>query len=153
MRFVIDASVTLSWLFADEGGPSDLLVLESLESNEAIVPAIWTLEVANVLAVAERNNRITQIVADQFLHLLQQLPITVDVNSVKAIPVQVLEYAREYRLSVYGASYLELSIREGVPLATHDRALIEAMRKVGVPCFPYPDTSGAVVHETTAQYT
>jgi predicted nucleic acid-binding protein len=153
MRFVIDASVTLSWLFNDEGGPSDLQVLESLTSEEAIVPAIWTLEVANVLAVAKRNNRITQIVADQFLHLLQQLPITVDVNSVKEIPVHVLRYAREYHLSVYDASYLELAIREGVPLATHDQALIEAMCQVGVPCFPYPDTSDAVVHETTVQYT
>lgn len=58
--FVVDASLTLSWCFADETTPYSRAVLAALETTYAVVPALWPFEIANALALAERRKRITQ---------------------------------------------------------------------------------------------
>lgn len=55
---VIDASVALAWCFPDEKSGYAERVLEGLEGRPVLVPAIWSLEVANVLLVGERRKRI-----------------------------------------------------------------------------------------------
>lgn len=47
--FVLDASVAVAWAFADEGDAYAGRVLESLAEVEALVPALWPLEVGNAL--------------------------------------------------------------------------------------------------------
>ncbi|MFN3309206.1 MAG: type II toxin-antitoxin system VapC family toxin, partial [Anaerolineales bacterium] len=59
-RFVLDASITLAWCFDDETNAWALKVLDLLEEGEAVVPALWTLEVGNALIGAERRGRLTQ---------------------------------------------------------------------------------------------
>ena len=46
---------------------------------------------------------------------------------------QVLDRAREHRLTVYDAAYLELAMREGLALATQGADLIAAAKRVGLP--------------------
>jgi predicted nucleic acid-binding protein len=46
-----------------------------------------------------------------------------------------LQLARRYRLSSYDASYLELAMREAVPMATLDEDLRRAASKAGVRLF------------------
>ena len=58
MNFVRDASVTLAWAFEDEGGEYAADVLARLEREEACTTALWPLEIANGLLVAERRGRI-----------------------------------------------------------------------------------------------
>ena len=135
MRFVMDASVTLSWCFADEGGELAQQTLLALTDGEAIVPAIWTLEVANVLLIAERRSRLTRAEIEQFLTLLASLPITVDTGSILAISSPILALGRDYRLSSYDAAYLNLALHEGLPLATTDADLLRAMAILLVPPF------------------
>lgn len=77
-RFVIDNSVVMSWCFEDEGNSYAEAVLESLESGEAFVPAIWPLEVGNVLLVAETKKRLSHASAVRFLGLPGGLPISVE---------------------------------------------------------------------------
>ena len=77
-EFVIDNSVVMTWCFQDEANRYADSVLNSLEHTSAIVPMIWTLEIGNVLAVAERKNRLTQADSNEFLQLLSELPITVE---------------------------------------------------------------------------
>ena len=48
----------------------------------------------------------------------------------------VLDLARSERLSAYDASYLELAMRRGVPLATKDDDLVQSARWVGVTLLP-----------------
>lgn len=48
----------------------------------------------------------------------------------------VLDLARTERLSAYDASYLELAMRRGVPLATKDDAMAQAARRVGFSLLP-----------------
>ncbi len=47
--FVLDVSVVMAWCFEDESTPYADAVLESLSSHSGIAPAMWPLEINNVL--------------------------------------------------------------------------------------------------------
>ena len=55
-HFVLDCSVTMAWCFDDEANEYADDCLKRLKKESAIVPAIWSLEVINVLHVAERKS-------------------------------------------------------------------------------------------------
>ncbi len=133
IRFVLDASVALAWCFSDEGDATTAQALHALYDGEAMVPPVWALEVSNVLVMAERHGRLSRSACDRFLHLLTKLPITIDTSCT--ISTSIMDFARSYRLSCYDASYLELAVRLGWPLATQDAALRLAASKAGVPVF------------------
>lgn len=65
--FVIDNSVVMSWCFKDETSKYTDTVLGHLEQATAYVPAIWPLEVSNVLLVAERRKRLSQADSSRFI--------------------------------------------------------------------------------------
>ena len=135
MSLVLDCSVAMSWCFEEEASDYADRVLDALEEGEAFVPSVWPLEVANVLVVAERRGRLKVGESARFLELLQSLPIFVEEVSLPRATGAVLSLARELDLSVYDASYLELAMRSGVALATHDQALAKAADAAGVPRF------------------
>jgi len=134
-RFVVDNSVVMSWCFEDEGNRYAEAVLESLESAEAFVPAIWPLEVGNVLLVAERKKRLTQAAVVRFLALLGGLPVTVEQETPERMLKDIVSLAREHGLSTYDASYLDLAMRFDLPIATLDASLVKAAKKCKVPAF------------------
>jgi len=134
-RFVVDNSVVMSWCFEDEGNGYAEAVLESLEAGEAFVPAIWPLEVGNVLLTAERKNRLSQASAVRFLDLLQGLPISVEQEPPDRMLKEIFSLAREHQLSTYDASYLDLAMRLDVPLSTQDTSLVKAAGKCEVPLY------------------
>ncbi|MGI8418673.1 MAG: type II toxin-antitoxin system VapC family toxin [Nakamurella sp.] len=128
--FVLDTSVAMAWCFEDEATGATEAVLDRLCDEHGVVPAIWPLEVANVLLVAERRSRLSEAQASRFLELLAQLPIDVDGSATDmAGPVAA---GRRHTLSSYDASYLMLAERLGLALATLDRPLAKAARKSGV---------------------
>ncbi len=131
MDFVLDCSVAMGWCFEDQGTPYVDGVLETLATDRALVPSIWMLEVANVLLGAERSNRLKQADSTRFLALLQSLPIIVDRDGSPHIWNEVMHLGREYKLSSYDASYLELAMRSGTALATLDKKLKKAAKKAG----------------------
>ena len=134
-RFVVDNSIVMSWCFEDEGNSYAEAVLESLEAGEAFVPAIWPLEVGNVLLVAERKKRLSQASAVRFLALLGGLPITVEQETPERMLKEIVSLAREHGLSTYDASYLDLAMRLDLPLATQDASLVKAAKKSKVPAY------------------
>ena len=138
MKFVVDTSVTMRWCFLD-GSAKDLeyagLVLDSIESESATVPAIWGLEVANVLVRAERHGSIERSITENFITTLEGLRIVVDEKTSEYSLTDILQVSRTYNLTAYDASYLELAKRLGIPLATLDEKLIKAARKAGVERF------------------
>lgn len=101
----------------------------------AIVPSLWPLEVANALLMGERRKRATEAKMTAFLNLLAALPISVDDDTAGRAWQSSLHLARSHRLSVYDAAYLELSIRERLPLATLDDHLAAAATAAGVPAY------------------
>jgi predicted nucleic acid-binding protein len=76
--------------------------------------------------------RIVSADAAAFVALLDSLAVTVDSETTRHAFGRILDLARSERLSGYDASYLELAMRLGVPLATKDRALASAASRVGV---------------------
>ena len=136
--FVIDNSIVMSWCFADEDNPYADQVLSSLEMHEACVPAIWPLEVGNVLLVAERRKRLSKADSVRFLELLHDLPITVIQEPPERMCREIVSLAREQKLSTYDASYLDLAMRKGLPVATLDRSLKQAASQCEVTLFQPP---------------
>jgi predicted nucleic acid-binding protein len=131
--FVIDASATLPWCFSDEATEAANALLTRLKTgDEAIVPAHWPVEVANALLIAVRRKRIPSEDVQQFLEDLEVLPIRVDTTTKNLVRTGVLPLAEQYELTVYDAAYLELAIREGLPLATLDNDMRKASRAAGV---------------------
>ena len=138
MTFVLDCSLAMSWVFADEA--TDQL-RESLVDGRAFVPALWPTEVANVLLVATRRRRIDRTEWPRIARNLAALPIVIDPLSTSRIWEEVLDIAHTQRLSAYDAMYLELAMRMQLPLATLDRALAAAAHAAGVevPTAAQPD--------------
>lgn len=132
MTFVVDASVTMSWCFYDEATPYTESVLEKLRESSAAVPTIWPLEVANILLLGERRGRIPRPKMESFVRVLQELRVSVENESPATVLGPALQIGREYGLTSYDASYLELAMRRGLPLATLDRRLIDAAGRAGV---------------------
>lgn len=69
MGFVLDASIALAWCFADEATDQTTQLLERLELETALVPAIWPLEISNILLSAQRRKRISYADMTQFVEL------------------------------------------------------------------------------------
>ena len=134
--YVLDCSVTMSWLFHDEQTAKVLKLRELMKTKSVLVPGIWSLEVANVLWAAEKKMRITAFQSSQYQQLLNELPIETDENTAEYALQRILELAREYDITVYDASYLELSLRFTCPLATMDKALQAVAVKAGIPLLP-----------------
>jgi predicted nucleic acid-binding protein len=129
---VLDASVALAWCFADEATPAAWQVLERLEAESAIAPNLMPLEVANVLALADRRGRITVARVAEFVDLIEGLPIEINGEATARALRQVLALARAAQLTVYDACYLELAMRRGLPLASKDARLRAAATRQGV---------------------
>ena len=132
MSFVLDTSVTMTWCYEEEKTAYSDAVLDQLRGTEAHVPAIWPLEVSNALLVGERRNRISLVQTLRFLTLIETFPIRFDENGVHQALGPVLVLGREHNLTSYDASYLELAIRLGLPIASQDVRLREAATRVGV---------------------
>ena len=131
--FVVDNSVVMAWCFQDEASQYADAILGSLEVFKAIVPSIWPLEVGNVLLVAERRKRLSEAGSTRFIALLTELPITIEQESPERMMREILALAREHQISSYDASYLDLAMRKGVPIATLDDGLIKAAERSQVP--------------------
>ena len=130
--FVIDNSVVMTWCFKDEASQYADFILDSLEHFTAIVPSIWPLEVGNVLLVAERKKRLSRADITRFIALLFELPITVDQEPPERMIKEIFALAREHKLSTYDASYLDLAMKKGIPIATLDNHLITAAKRSNV---------------------
>jgi predicted nucleic acid-binding protein len=100
-----------------------------------LVPAVWSLKVANAILVGERRKRLNQPEIKQFMTLPENLPFVQDTRRVAMHISDVLPLARAYGLSAYAAAYLELSIRHNTPLATLDDKMQTAARAAGVAIF------------------
>ena len=129
----MDNSVVMAWCFEDEAVGYADEVLDRLARGRAVVPSIWPLEVVNVLLVAERRKRLAKAESARFLALLSKLPIGVEPESPQRIFSDIFGLARDYQLSSYDASYLDLAMRSGLPLATLDESLRRAMHECKVP--------------------
>ncbi|MBM3527773.1 MAG: type II toxin-antitoxin system VapC family toxin [Alphaproteobacteria bacterium] len=132
---VIDASVAACWCFHDEDDARADVAYELLRDGRAIVPLHWWFELRNVLLIGERRRRVSQREIEQYLDRLSKLAI--DIVELPASEAVFLN-ARKHGLTFYDAAYLELAMRERVPLATLDDDLVSAARQERVPLISAP---------------
>ena len=132
---VLDASFTFQWLFQDEASPEGYAALAVVGREGAVIPALWFIEITNVLGMAERRGRIGAAGLQDALRLLRSLPLMVDEPPSLAWSEPVLQLMRTHRLTAYDATYLELAHRRGLLLATKDRDLLIAGPAIGASLF------------------
>jgi predicted nucleic acid-binding protein len=136
--FILDGSITMVWGFEDESDAYAEAILDKMPELQAHGPYLCPLEVANALLVGERRNRIKPADTARFLAILAAFPIAVDDQTVAHAWSDTMHLARAHNLSSYDASYLELAIRLGLPLAAQDGKLKTAAQAMGVPLFQIP---------------
>ena len=130
MPFAIDNTVVSGWYLENQATPYTEAIAQRLREDRAVVPALWELELTNVLRTACLRQRMTAEKAQQVLARLAKLPIAVD--RVGAPSHELLALALRFGLSSYDAAYLELALRLQVPVATVDATLKGAAMASGV---------------------
>ena len=127
---VVDASISAAWFLPDEATPYTEAALQCTADGRVCVPALWLLEVGNLLLSAQRRRRITDAKRRELVAHAQALRMDIDREPVAMTTLDDL--AARHALSAYDATYLELALRRALPLATNDAALLKAMAAVGV---------------------
>lgn len=129
---VLDCSAACALCFEDEADGQSERILELLAAGRALVPALFFWEVANVLLMAERRGRLSHAERVEALQLFEAQDFVVDPATPAVIWHDVINLAEQCQLTSYDAAYLELAMRSGLPLASHDRALRAAAQSLGV---------------------
>ena len=129
MPVVLDASAVVGLALDGEASDEAQRMLDHTVAHGGVVPTLFWYELRNALLMAERRGRITPDGVAAFLADVALLPIAVDDLPRDAV---VLQLARQHGLTVYDATYLELAMRIGAPLATLDAALRVAAGRAGV---------------------
>ncbi|WP_051276443.1 type II toxin-antitoxin system VapC family toxin [Desulfovirgula thermocuniculi] len=130
MRIVVDASVSLKWVFDDEEHVEEAVALRDSavfeRSFEMFAPSLWVYEVANGLLVAVRRGRILMDVSEEALRHLLALGVRV----ADPEPADVYRCAFRYRISAYDAAYLALAEELDAVLFTGDGRFYTAVREL-----------------------
>jgi predicted nucleic acid-binding protein len=132
-RFVLDASVVLTWCFPDENADVAQHIAGSFkQGNTAIAPSFWPHEVLNALIAGGRRKRISKELVRSFLDDLAMLPVVLEQVPAAAVFDRLQRLSREHSLTAYDAAYLDLALDTGLPLATLDDDLRRACKKADV---------------------
>ena len=130
MSFVVDCSVAARWLLPDEATPYTDAVFELLNAQDAVVPALFLSEFSNVFLKLSRQRKLTTELALSAVQRFAALDLEVDHHTPD--PERLFTLADHYGLSAYDATYLELALRRGLPLACWDGGLKLAAVKAGL---------------------
>ncbi|MDO8361120.1 MAG: type II toxin-antitoxin system VapC family toxin [Devosia sp.] len=133
---VADASIILAWAYGEPNAHLATPVLRRIARDGAVVPPIWPMEIANSLELSVLRKRISIVQSDELRADIRQLAIRIEELSVQRIWDDVSALSRMHGLTIYDASYLELAVRQQLPLASFDQQLADAARAAGVPVLP-----------------
>ena len=127
MSFVVDCSVAARWLLPDEATPYTNAVFDLLNKQDAVVPALFLSEFANVFLKLSRQRKLSREIASGAVKRFAALGLEIDHNTPE--PERLFTLAEHYGLSAYDATYLELALRRGLFLACWDGGLKIAAEK------------------------
>jgi predicted nucleic acid-binding protein len=133
VSIVLDSSITVAWLYREQATTSVDEIFENLVEATAWVPALWHLEVANVLQIGIRRKRHAADFRDRVLSDLSELAIYVDSETHRQAWGATARLAERHCLTLHDAAYLELALRRNLPLATLDEDLRAAADVERVP--------------------
>jgi predicted nucleic acid-binding protein len=131
--FVADSSAGVAWAVPSQSSEATEHLLNEVASGMPfVVPVLWMFEVANALLALTRRKRIEPEQCARARRALSHLNPTVDEEGPRAALGKISDLAEKHGLTVYDAAYLELAVRRGLPLASHDAALNRAARRLSV---------------------
>jgi predicted nucleic acid-binding protein len=131
-RFVLDASVVLTWCFPDENTDLAQHVAHRFKQGDtALAPSFWPHEVLNALLAGEKRKRISKEMMRSFLNDLAALPVTLEQIPAGIVFDRIQSLSRKHGLTAYDAAYLDLALENGLALATWDEALVRACENAG----------------------
>ncbi len=134
-RLVVDASIALAWSLDDETDHRADDALAIVEQSGALVPILWTYEIANSLTYFVRRSRIDAEHAGTIVLALAQLSIVTVAPEAPAWFSETSALALKHALTIYDASYLHLALASKSRLATADKKLQAAALAEGA-AFP-----------------
>jgi predicted nucleic acid-binding protein len=127
VKAVVDTNVVAYLLLGTEQYVGEAgMFLESLD--EALAPALWEAELANVLWMATRHKILTIEEAVSRLTLTGSLGIHTVPN--RTLWQGALVRAHQSGVAVYDTLFVELAARERVRLATFDVAVLKAFPSI-----------------------
>jgi predicted nucleic acid-binding protein len=131
-RFVLDASVVLTWCFPDENTDLAQRVAGRFKQGDtALAPSFWPHEVLNALLAGEKRKRISEAMIRSFLDDLAALPVMLEQIPAGIVFDRIQSLSRKHGLTAYDAAYLDLALENGFALATLDEALVRACKNAG----------------------
>jgi predicted nucleic acid-binding protein len=131
-RFVLDASVVLTWCFPDENTDLAQHVAERFKQGDtAMAPSFWPHEVLNALLAGEKHKGLSKEMIRSFLDDLALLPVTLEQCPAGIVFDRIQSLSRKHGLTAYDAAYLDLALDNGLALATLDEALMRACKNEG----------------------
>ncbi len=128
--FIADASVAIGWVHPAQATTETAAMLDAIAEGATLeVPALWPLEVANVLTVLVRRRKLTEDERQTGLRWLRGLRLRVDHEMASLAFSRLSELATTHQLSIYDAAYLELAQRRQLVLGCKDGPLREAAKQ------------------------
>ena len=128
---VLDSSVALKWIFADEDGAEHAKRVrdEHISGiNEIAVPTLFFYEIANVLATKVKLSAEEALAAFELMSAFE-----FDVHDLdNSEYIEAMNLAIKLKVSVYDASYHVLASRLGCHFLTVDRKFAEKVKSLGV---------------------
>jgi predicted nucleic acid-binding protein len=131
--FVVDASFAVAWVHGGQATEETSAALEAVrKGSEIFAPSLWTIEIANALLVLVRRGLLAKERRIEALRMLNTLPVNLDHEASPLAFTRISEIAYAAGTSAYDATYVELALRKGLPLACKDGPLRNAARKAGI---------------------
>jgi predicted nucleic acid-binding protein len=124
---VLDASVTLKWIFGDEeGGEKARLYKEGHMTGEETVAvhSLFFYEIANVLAT---KTRLSTKDASEAFSLIWDFDLEVFSFGLDEFSEGII-LSRQYGITLYDAAYIVLAKKMGCPFITADKILYKKVK-------------------------
>lgn len=128
VAFVVDNSVVVAWLYPRQATQYTENLLELSRGGTLHTAFLWPAEFANTASVLVKRGILTDDLGKEMVALAGTLDLIVD--RAPPEPDKLYQVSRDHGLSAYDATYLELALRLGVPLATRDIELRRAAEQL-----------------------
>ena len=135
MAQIIDASIGVAWCVQNQAGSfSDAVLTATIDHGGRVPPQFW-FEVLHSVSRLQRRGAVGREIVSRFLETIPELPLIIEPAYSAEATCDLYRLADRYALSIYDASYLELALRAGLPIATRDEKLARAAKQAGVSLF------------------
>jgi predicted nucleic acid-binding protein len=128
---VLDSSVALKWIFADEVGAEHAQRVRNEHisgKSEIAVPSLFFYEIANVLST---KVKLSEIEALEAFELISAFEFNIyEINNSEYL--DAITFSMKHKVSVYDASYHVLADRLGCSFLTADRKFWEKVKDAEV---------------------